>query len=152
MVMKECRYPISALPPHKPPMILLDEVTGYDDNSLMAEVTITEDSLFLGPHGVPGHVGIEYMAQACGAYAGLHALDSKSKIRIGLLLGTRDYHVVTPHFRRGDRLVIKIVTVFRDESIAAFGCTITIGGKLISKAQLQVYQPDDDQLLDSSKS
>jgi predicted hotdog family 3-hydroxylacyl-ACP dehydratase len=152
MVMNRCRYPIASLLPHRPPMILLDDVTGYDDNSLIAEVTITGDSLFFGPNGVPGHVGIEYMAQACGAYAGAHALDSGLKVRIGLLLGTRDYRAQVPYFRRGDRLVIKVATIFGDESLAAFGCTITIEGKLAAEAQLQVYQPDDDQVIDISKS
>ena len=147
--MNRCRYPIASLLPHRPPMILLDEVTAYDDDSLIAEATITEDSLLMGANGVPCHAGIEYMAQACGAYAGAHALDSGSEVRIGLLLGTRDYRARMPYFRRGDRLVIKVATVFRDESIAAFGCSITIDGKVAAEAQLQVYLPNDDQFPDN---
>jgi predicted hotdog family 3-hydroxylacyl-ACP dehydratase len=127
-------------------MILLDEVSGYDDNSLIAAVTITEASLFLCPDGVPGYVGLEYMAQACGAYAGVHALESGEPVRIGLLLGTRDYRAVVPWFRLGDRLRIAVVMVFRDEPIAAFACRITIGGEVAAEAQLKVYQADDDQL------
>ena len=144
--MQPCAYPIATLLPHQPPMILLDEVTGYDDNSLIAEVTITETSMFLGPEGVPGHVGIEYMAQACGAYAGVHALNSGDPVRIGLLLGARDYRVHVPHFRRADRLCVAIAMVFRDEAIAAFECSITIEGKIAADAQLKVYQANDDQL------
>jgi ApeP dehydratase len=75
-------------------MILLDEVIGDDNYSLTAEVTITRDSVFLRSDGVPGHVGVEYMAQACGAFAGVHALDSGQPVRIGLLLGTRNYRVL----------------------------------------------------------
>jgi predicted hotdog family 3-hydroxylacyl-ACP dehydratase len=145
MVMKPCPYTLAAILPHQPPMVLLDRVTGYDDNSLIAEATITGVSLFITPEGVPGHVGIEYMAQACGAYAGVHALDSGSPVRIGLLLGTRDYRAMLPYFRRGDRLSIAVAMVFREESIAAFACTITVAGKLAAEAQLKVYQPDDDQ-------
>ena len=142
--MKPCPYPLAAILPHQPPMVLLDRVTGYDNDSLIAELTITDGSLFITPEGVPGHVGIEYMAQACGAYAGVHALDSGSPVRIGLLLGTRDYRVMVPYFRRGDRLLIAVAMVFRDESIAAFACTITVAGKLAAEAQLKVYHPDDD--------
>ena len=127
-------------------MILIDEVVSYDDNALIAAVTITEASLFLTRDGVPGHVGIEYMAQACGAYAGVHARDSGDPVRIGLLLGTRDYRVQVPWFRRGDRLLIAIRMVFRDEPVAAFACTITIEGKIVAEAQLKVYHGDDEQL------
>jgi predicted hotdog family 3-hydroxylacyl-ACP dehydratase len=127
-------------------MILLDEVIGYDSGSLIAALTITDASLFLTPLGVPGHVGIEYMAQACGAYAGTHALDSGEQVRIGLLLGTRDYRVQVDWFRRGDYLRIAVEMIFRDDPIAAFFCSITIGGKIVADAQLKVYQPDEDQL------
>jgi len=143
--MKPCPYSLASILPHQPPMVLLDRVIGYDDDSLIAEVTITDGSLFITNEGVPGHVGIEYMAQACGAFAGVHSLDSASPVRIGLLLGTRDYRVMVPYFRRGDRLSIAVSMVFRDESIAAFACTITVAGKLAAEAQLKVYQPDDDQ-------
>jgi len=144
--MRPCRYPIASLLPHEPPMILLDEVTGYDHNSLFAEITITEDCLFLTPEGVPGHVGIEYMAQACGAYAGVHALDSGDPVRIGLLLGTRNYRVLVPHFRLGDRLRIAVAMIFRDEPVAAFACSITVGGKIAAEAELKVYEANDEQL------
>lgn len=144
--MKDCPYPIAALIPHKPPMILLDEVICYDENSLVAEVTIRDDSLFLRPEGVPCHVGIEYMAQACGAYAGVHALDSGDPVRIGLLLGTRDYRAQVSHSRRGDRLQIAIEMVFRDEAIAALAFSISITGKIVAEAQLKVYQPNNDEL------
>jgi len=127
-------------------MILIDEVVSYDDDSLLATVTITEESLFLTRDGVPGYVGIEYMAQACGAYAGVHARDSGDPVRIGLLLGTRDYRVQVPWFRCGDRLLIAVTMVFRDEPVAAFACTITIEGKIVADAQLKVYHGDDEQL------
>jgi predicted hotdog family 3-hydroxylacyl-ACP dehydratase len=146
MVMRPCRYSVAALLPHEPPMILIDEVVGYDDDALVAAVTITEASPFLTRDGVPGHVGIEYMAQACGAYAGVHARDSGDPVRIGLLLGTRDYRVLAPWFRRGERLLIAVTMVFRDEPVAAFACSITIDDKIVADAQLKVYYGDDEQL------
>ena len=85
-------------------MLLLDKVIGYDEAGVVASVVITESSLLLTPEGVPGHVAIEYMAQACGAYAGAMALDAGAPVKIGLLLGTRMCRVLVPWFRVGDRL------------------------------------------------
>jgi predicted hotdog family 3-hydroxylacyl-ACP dehydratase len=129
---------------HRAPMLLLDKVVGYDDTSLVAGVTITPSSLFSGPQGVPGHVAIEYMAQACGAYAGAIALDGGLPVKIGFLLGTRKCRVMVPWFRIGDRLLISASLVFHDEQMAVLDCKIEIDGQLAAEAQLKVYQPDDD--------
>jgi len=144
---RDCPYPIEALLAHRPPMLLIDNVVGYDDASLLASVTITEASLLLGPHGVPGHVAIEYMAQACGAFAGAIALDGGMPVKIGFLLGTRMCRVSTLWFLIGDRLLISASLVFRDEQMAVFDCKIEVDGKLTAEAQLKVYQPDYDLLL-----
>ena len=144
--MRDCRYPIEALLAHRAPMLLLDEVIGYDDVSIAARVTIRESSLFFEAHGVPGHVAIEYMAQACGAYAGAMALDAGQPVKIGFLLGTRMCRVLVPYFRLGDKLLITASLVFRDEQMAVFDCKVEIDGILAADAQLKVYQPDNDQL------
>jgi len=145
--MRDCPYPIAALLPHQPPMILLDKVVSYDDTTLIAAVVITESSLFLTADGVPGYVGIEYMAQVCGAFAGAQALDAGTQVKIGFLLGTRLCRVLVPWFRIGDHLMITATMIFHDEEMAAFDCKIEIEGELASDTQLKVYQPENQQLL-----
>ena len=146
VMLRECPYSIEALLIHRPPMLLLDKVIGYNDAEVVASVTITESSRLLTPEGVPGHVAIEYMAQACGAYAGAMALDAGAPVKIGLLLGTRLCRVLVPWFRVGDRLFISASLVFHDEQLAAFDCKIEVDGELVADAQLKVYQPENDLL------
>ena len=64
---------IRSLVPHSGTMVLLDRVISADENTLCAEVVIRPDSLFYADGGVGAWVGIEYMAQAIGAYAGYRA-------------------------------------------------------------------------------
>ena len=144
--MKPCRYAVSELLPHRPPMILLDEILGYDETSLAAGVTVSAASLFVEAEGVPAHIGLEYMAQACGAFAGLLARERGEPVRIGFVLGTRQYRAHVPCFRRGDRLAITVAVLYQDEQVGAFECRIEIAGKLAAEAQLSVYQPDPAQL------
>jgi predicted hotdog family 3-hydroxylacyl-ACP dehydratase len=132
---------IEAVVPHDHPMILLDEVVACDDERLVAALTIRESSLFLEQEGVPAHIGLEYMAQACGAYAGTHALRAGEAVRIGFLLGTRRYTAHVPWFRRGERLAVSAAMVYRDEEMGVFACRIEIDGLLAAEAQLSVYQP-----------
>jgi len=141
---RDCPYPIDRVLTHQPPMLLLDKVVGYDETALVASVTITESSLFLGPNGVPGHVAIEYMAQACGAYVGARALDAGEPVKIGFLLGTRLCRLLVPWYRVGDRLLVSVSIVFYDGQMAAFDCKIEIDDKLASDARLTVYQPDGE--------
>ncbi len=146
-MLRECPYSIEELLIHRPPMLLLDKVVGYDDAGIVASVVIRESSLLVTPEGVPGHVAMEYMAQACGAYAGAMALEAGTPVKIGFLLGTRMCRVLVPWFRVGDRLLVSASIVFHDEQLAAFDCKIEIGSRLVADAQLKVYQPQDDMLL-----
>jgi len=143
-MLRPCPHTIDSLMVHRPPMLLLDEVVGYDDNEIVVAVTIRRDSALITPNGVPGHVAIEYMAQACGAYAGVIALESGLPVKLGFLIGTRLCRVRVPWFRVGDKLSISAAIVLRDEQLAAFDCKIEIEGRLIADAQLKVYQPDTD--------
>lgn len=143
---RSCPYSIGELLPHQPPMLLLEEFLSCEDATLVASVIITESSLFLTPHGVPGHVALEYMAQTCGAYAGVMALKTGAPVKIGFLLGTRLCRVMVPWFHVGEQLIISAYIVFHDEQLAAFDCKIEIDGRLVADAQLKVYQPDDDSL------
>ena len=66
-LMELAEIPVKELLPHDPPMVLLDRVTSYDESTLTAEVDISTESMFCGDDGVPGWVGVEYMAQAVAA-------------------------------------------------------------------------------------
>ena len=139
--MPPCRYSIAELLPHRPPMLLLDAVESVGDDSLVATVTISPESLFAEQDGVPAHIGLEYMAQACGALAGWLALEAGEPVRIGFLMGTRSMSIHRAWFAIGERLTISAVLVYRDELTAAMGARIEIGGDLVAEAQLTVYQP-----------
>jgi predicted hotdog family 3-hydroxylacyl-ACP dehydratase len=134
--------PVELLP-HRAPMILLDEVLAHDADALTAVVEIGADTLFAEPEGVPAYVGIEYMAQACGAFVGALARAAGQEPRIGYLLGTRNFEANVTWFRPRDRLVVTVTPVVRDEMMGAFDCRIARGGEVLATAQLNVYQPAD---------
>jgi predicted hotdog family 3-hydroxylacyl-ACP dehydratase len=144
--MKPCRYAVAELLPHRPPMILLDEILGHDETSLSAAVHVSQESLFFEAGAVPVHVGLEYMAQACGAFAGALARERGEGVKIGFILGTRQYQAHVPAFRDGDNLLVTVTVLYQDEQMGAFDCRIEIADVLAAEAQLSVYQPDPAQL------
>jgi len=144
--MKRNSYAITELLPHQPPMILLDDLISYNETAAVALVMISEASLFRAGDGVPVHVGLEYMAQTCGAHAGAIARDQGQPVRIGLLLGTRQYRAHVPGFRLGDRLTVTVRVLYTDEQMGAFDCRIERDGELAAEARLNVYQPSPAEL------
>jgi ApeP dehydratase len=68
--MTETLPPIADLVPHKGPMCLLDRLIEVEEERLVAEVMVSDSSLFSRGGTVGAWVGIEYMAQAVAAWAG----------------------------------------------------------------------------------
>jgi len=142
--MRDCSYTVADLLPHAPPMVLLDKVLGWDQGQISTTLSIRPGiPFFVNETGVPSYVGLEYMAQACGAYAGLEGLSFGRPVRLGFLLGTRNYHASVDWFRPGERLIVTIHEVFRQELMGAFDCRITCNELEVASAQLNLYQPED---------
>lgn len=134
--------PLRDLLPHGPESILLDRMTAKDADSVTVAVEIRLDTPFLvAGQGVPAHVGLEYMAQACGAFAGLDARARGETARVGFLLGTRRYVAARLWFVEGETLSVTAQLVLQDGPMAVFACRITAGEAGLASAQLTVYQP-----------
>jgi predicted hotdog family 3-hydroxylacyl-ACP dehydratase len=135
---------IRSLLPHSGPMVLLDRVITADEESLCAEVRIRQNSLFCHAGGVGAWVGLEYMAQAIGAYAGYTAKLRGEPIRVGFLLGTRRYQCSRPVFAVGSLLKIYVKQIFQGENgLASFECHIDDESGQLATASVTVYQPAD---------
>ena len=80
-------YRVADLVPHSGRMSLLTSITDHDEDSLSAQVVITQDSMFADSQGVPSWVGLEYMAQAIGAFAGLQERLKGESPKLGFFIG-----------------------------------------------------------------
>jgi predicted hotdog family 3-hydroxylacyl-ACP dehydratase len=138
--------PMSQLLPHAAPMILIDEVLERGEASLKAGITVRADSIFFeAGRGIPAHVAIEWMAQTCGAFVGAEALEWGLPVRLGMLLGTREFRCDVPWFKDGEHLTVSVTLIFRDEEMGAFDCAVAraADGEVLAKATLTLYQPAD---------
>lgn len=136
-------WPIEQLLPHAHPMILLDEISDYGDQHLVAHVRIGENSQFFQPRkGVPSWVGIEYMAQAIAAWSGARMLAAGGEVQIGFLLGSRRYLCPHPYFPLGEYLTVRIEQEFESSNMGVFACVID-GSKEsnFATASINVFLP-----------
>lgn len=134
-------FSVAELVPHRPPMILIDEILDFDEasRSLTAAIDIREE-------WTGNYVAIEYMAQTAAALAGMFdKLENAARpARPGFLLGTRRLTLDLPKFEVGARYLVKAVNEFSDENSAAFTCTIEdSAGAVVATATLNAFRPDD---------
>ena len=133
---------IRTLVPHAGRMVLLDRVVSAGAEDLCAEVRIHKDSLFCLDGAVGSWVGLEYMAQAIGAYAGYTARLRGEPVKLGYLLGTRCYECTRPSFSAGTLLRIHVKRLLQSENgLASFECRIDAENGQLASANLAVYQP-----------
>jgi predicted hotdog family 3-hydroxylacyl-ACP dehydratase len=132
--------------PHSGRMVLLDRLLAFDSESLDAEVLIRADALFANEQGVGAWVGVEYMAQAVAALAGIEVRQSGGRAKIGYLVGARHYSCNVPYFPLGAALRI---SVRRDGPgdlrLSSFACSIT-GVGIVAEGTVTVFQPDTPDL------
>jgi predicted hotdog family 3-hydroxylacyl-ACP dehydratase len=146
-MMLDCtKFAVEELIPHSPPMVLLDRVLHYDSMNLVAEITIQAECKFYDAtvQGVPAWVGIEYMAQAISALAGLRAREKNETIKIGFLLGTRKLLLAQKVLLAGCCYQIHVKQLFWDSTgLANFECEIRHNEELCVAAKLNVFKTDD---------
>jgi len=134
-------YLVSDVVPHSGSMVLLDRILDASEEDLTAQVTIGTNTLFLREKAyVPAWIGIEYMAQAVAAWAGVQENKVGNKAKIGFLLGARKYNCISSKFLLGDVLTIHIARKYQESELAVFDCTIH-SDKLLATSALNVYQP-----------
>lgn len=137
------KVPVETLVPHSPPMVLIDEILSYYETGLIAAVDIHEQCRFYSAQarGVPSWAGIEYMAQAISAWAGINAKRQGREIELGFLLGSRKMKLPETVFKSGQRYQVYVRELVRDPSgLASFDCRIAAGEQDCASARVNVYE------------
>ena len=113
--------------PHRPPMLLLDQVIDVSADSSSARLVITEESSFymgsLG--GVPSCVGLEYMGQTAAVSDGWQREQGLVEPHLGFFLGCRRFTAHVDVFELGDCLNIHASgATFVGNQLVNFACSI----------------------------
>lgn len=146
MVDLESLPPVADVVPHAGAMRLIDELLHADAGQCVARTTVRATQLFVDDAGMPGWVGIEYMAQTIAAWAGVQAWRAGGKPGLGFLLGSRRYACDVPVFPVGSVLTITArPELIGDNGLGMFCCTLSLDGSEVARANVSVFQPADAQ-------
>lgn len=142
------RYRVEELVPHRGTMSLLETIDDYGADWLRAGLTVRRESSFADERGVPGWVGIEYMAQAASAFGAIEQVQRGEMPSIGLLIGSRYYRCMQDYIPFGTRLSVHVKIAMRDEAdFAAYECSLSSvhedGDRPIAECTLKAFRPHD---------
>ena len=141
-------FSIEYVMPHEPPLLLLDHVIDVGEEYIECAVVVRSDGLFDTNAQVPGLVGLEYMAQTVAACSGYRARRQGRPVRLGFLLGTRQFVTSISNFACGQQLVVRAECTMRSaEGMASFDCKLSAPSSqdqsIEQSARISVFEPED---------
>jgi len=126
--------------PHRPPMLLLDEVIAWDGTRVACRIVLRDDSPFVEAGRVASTLAIEYMAQCIAVFVGLEAYQRGEPVRLGYLVGAREILLPADGFRVGDVLTVHAAPIWGGETIGSFQCEVDRVGDVLARGALNVYR------------
>lgn len=142
--------------PHSGHMVLIDRVTEHRADFVRVEAHIGSKHILLQNGTLPATMGMEIMAQAIGAFAGIQAISAGEAVKLGFLLGTRKLNLFVDCIPVGTTLTATAHLSTQDPSgMGVFDCelcwtaapddvrdTLPQDG-LLAQAALNVYSPKE---------
>ena len=135
---------ILELIPHRPPMLLINQICSLAQTSSSALVKIDQQSPFYQPGlGVPSWIGLEYMGQTAALIAGFQLREGLAQPHLGFIMASRQYKVSLEYFTLGAQLLVscdEIAVV--GETLATFKCSIVDNHtkQQLAEANLSVFR------------
>lgn len=140
--MEKPGFPLPAqdLVPHRPPMLLIDQLVEGGDGGGTAEAVISSDHLFLDGDRLHDAALLEVMAQAFAAVKGLEDRRQGKTPAMGFLVGAKRMRWYLPAWV-GDRLTVRIKKVGETEGFTLAEGKVERRGELLAEGTIMVYVP-----------
>ncbi len=130
--------PVTDYLPHRPPMLLIDEIVEVTEQRAVCRATIHPDCVFAIDGLVHPSAMIEFVAQACAIHLGVRSAQGGEPPRLGFIVSCREVSFGVDHLAAGDELTIVAERVFGRTQVAAFTGTVTRGELRCATVELSV--------------
>ena len=130
--------PIEQLLPHRPPMLLVDEVVEHEGLRVVCRTTIREDMPFVREGEVPVLLALELFAQSACSLVALLASRGGRALRSGAILGSRHVALHADVLRVGDVLEIRCEEKMAIGMTAQIQCSLHRGEETLAEGSINV--------------
>ncbi len=133
--------PVNELVPHRPPMLLIDEVLSWSEPVVRCASTIDQDDLFVEGTAVDAVVAVEYMAQCVAVYGGLLRRAKGQPVTLGFLVGCSELELFRARINVGTRLIVEARLDWNTEDgMGIFNTKVLDGDSMVACAKLYVFE------------
>jgi predicted hotdog family 3-hydroxylacyl-ACP dehydratase len=80
--------------PQRPPFVMIDNLTAYDDETTSTRLTVRDDNIFVEDGRMLATGVVENVAQTCAARLGYYNLISGLPVKIGYIGAVNNMHVM----------------------------------------------------------
>ncbi len=131
---------VSELIPHKPPMLMIDNLLEINERASVSEMTVRDDMLFVDGSGKLAEASYpEIISQAVAAQEGFRRFGGKNPLVEGFLLGIKNFEILGES-RVGDDLRISLQKKTRFGDFGILSGEIFRGDELIARGEVKVWQ------------
>lgn len=143
MVPAELKLPFAAskLLPHRPPMILVDQLIDFSPGQGRVTASISSGDLFVCDDGQLETVAlIELVAQAYATIKGYDDTLNQRPVQRGFLVGGRSFNIHR-QAQSGEQLIIDINTAAELDGFSVIDGVITCGDEVIAEGSVKLWLP-----------
>ncbi len=130
--------PITSLIPHRPPMLLVDEVVSHEGLTVVCRTTIREDMPFVKEGEVPMLLALELFAQSAASLVSLLASRGGAPLTSGAILGSRHLSLHAGPRKVGDVLEVRCEEKMAMGVTAQIECVMTRAGEVVAEGSINV--------------
>ena len=125
--------PVADYLPHRPPMLLVDELVDAADGRVTCRTTLRPDCVFARAGRVHASAMIEVVAQACAICGGL-----AGPVKQGMVVACKEATFTVDDFAIGDVLTIEVTRTHAQPPLTSFTGTVSRAGTTCVTMQLSV--------------
>ncbi|MDY7393892.1 ABC transporter permease [Aureibaculum sp. 2210JD6-5] len=133
--------------PHRPPMLMVDNVLFIDDQSVKTNFLIKSDCIFVGEDGLSESGLIENAAQTCSAIVGKSFFDEedvegKNNQVVGFISGVKSFNIIKlPLLKETIITTANLISRFDAEgySICAIKCNIESENSVLAECEMNLF-------------
>ncbi len=134
---------VLTLLPQRPPFVMIDRLTHFDEVVTTTQLTVRPDNLFMEDGGILNSCAlVENIAQTCAARMGyINHYIYKERVRLGFIGSVKNLQILRPA-RLGETLTTSIEVVQEVMQLTLVNATVKVGDETIVTAEMKIALSD----------
>ena len=135
---------VLTLLPQRPPFVMIDHLTHFDEVVTTTRFTVRGDNLFMEDGVLNSCALVENIAQTCAARMGyINSYICKESVKLGFIGAIKRLEIVRPA-REGEVLTTSIEVMQEVGVVTMVNATVKVGDETIVTAEMKIALSDID--------